>query len=60
GHQQRLPIISLSLKNMDRYTSNYGSYSDLYRCLPNEVKKFIEINISNNVNLIENYLFKLA
>lgn len=54
GHEQRLPIISLSLKTMDKYTSNYGNYFDLYRCLPNDLKKFIEDNISADISLSSN------
>lgn len=49
-----LPIISLSLKLMDRYTSNYSNYSELYRCLPKEVRNFIKTNISYNVDLRSN------
>ena len=30
GHEHDLPIVSLDLKSMDEYTSNYKSYDDLF------------------------------
>lgn len=56
------PIISLNLKDMDMYTSNYRNYNELLNSLPSEVLTFIkdelsyEINFDSNDNL-ENLFF---
>lgn len=45
GHEHNLPIVSLDLKSMDEYTSNYKDYYDLFNCLPNEITDFIKQNL---------------
>ena len=46
-----LPILSLDLKKMDEYTSNYVDYNDLFNSLPSEVKDYINEKLNNNVDL---------
>ena len=36
-----LPILSLDLRKMDEYTSNYSNYAELYNALPEEVNDYI-------------------
>ena len=36
-----LPILSLDLRKMDEYTSNYANYAELYNALPKEVNDYI-------------------
>ncbi len=57
GHVFMIPILSMGLKDMDKYTSNYNNCLTMYNCLPNELKTYIKSIISNKVNLDdENYL----
>ncbi len=57
GHNFELPIVSLNLKELDMYTSNYIDYVDLFNNLPIIVKSFIKnelgigIDFSNNDDL---------
>lgn len=45
GHEHNFPIISLELKKLDEYTSNYDDYLNLYGALPKEVKNYIRNNL---------------
>ncbi len=45
------PIISLSLKDMDLYTSCYKDSMDFFNNLPSEVKDFITQELSYEINL---------
>lgn len=45
------PIITLGLKDMDKFTANYEDEVSMFRCLPRNVKKYIEDNLSYNINL---------
>lgn len=58
GHEYELPIVSLSLRKMDIYTSNYKDYNDLFESLPIEMKNYIKDNLCNDVNgKLENNFF---
>jgi len=57
NHEHDLPIISLDLKTMDEYTSNYSDFNDLYNCLPIEFKDFIDNELSYNNDKKENNFF---
>ena len=58
GHKYELPIVSLSLRKMDIYTSNYKDYNDLFESLPIEMKNYIKDNLCNDVNgKLENNFF---
>ena len=48
------PIVSLALKQMDMYTSNYEDYLDLFNCLPVKVSNFIKHELSYGINLNNN------
>lgn len=54
GHEHNIPIITLDLKEMDKYTSNYKNCLDLYNCLPDMLKDFIKENLSYNIDLSNN------
>ena len=41
-----LPILSIDLRKMDEYTSNYSNYAELYNALPKEVNEYIVNNLS--------------
>ena len=49
GNEVDVPIVSLSLKDLDIYTSNYEDYDDLFENLPVDIKEFIkkEFDITN-------------
>ncbi len=50
GNELNYPIISLELKKLDEYTSNYDGYVSLYNSLPNEVKNYIKDNLGYEIN----------
>lgn len=50
-----MPIVSLSLKELDIYTSKYENYSDLFNALPEEIKSFITREF--DVNDLENKFY---
>lgn len=50
GHEHNFPIISLDLKSMDEYTSNYDGYMNLFNNLPNKVKEYIKNNLGYKIN----------
>lgn len=50
GHEHNFPIISLNLKSMDEYTSNYDCYKSLFNSLPNEIKKYIKDNLGSMID----------
>lgn len=54
GHEHDYPILSLSLKEMDGYTSNYKDYCDLFKSLPSKVSNFIIDNLSSGIDLNNN------
>lgn len=54
GHEHDFPMLSLSLKEMDIYTSNYKDYSDLFKSLPSKVSNFIRGNLSFGIDLNNN------
>lgn len=54
GHEHDFPMLSLSLKEMDIYTSNYKDYSDLFKSLPSKVSTFIMDNLSSGIDLTNN------
>lgn len=57
NHEHNLPIISLDLKTMDEYTSNYSDFNDLFNCLPKEVTDFINNELSHNIDKKSNNFF---
>ncbi len=54
GHEYDFPIISLPIKEMDAYTSNYKDYCDLFNSLPQEIKDYIKDNLSSGISLDKN------
>ena len=46
-----LPILSLDLRKMDEYTSNYSNYAELYNALPKEVNQYIVNNIAYGLDV---------
>lgn len=50
-HEKNMPIISLDLKSMDKYTGLYGCYVNLFESLPIKVRKFIIKEIDSKINL---------
>lgn len=61
NHEFIIPIISMDLKSMDKFTSNYKDESSMFACLPNELKKYIK-NISSKKtdfdNMFNNFILK--
>lgn len=58
GHEYNFPIVSLPLKKMDMYTSNYKDYNDLFESLPTKIKNYIKDNLCNDLNSkLENNFF---
>jgi hypothetical protein len=51
GHEHNVPIISLDLKTMDEYTSNFNGYLDLFNSFPERVVNFIKENLSYMIEL---------
>lgn len=49
-NEHNFPIISLDLKKLDEYTSNYDGYLSLFNSLPKEIKKYIKDNLGYMVN----------
>ena len=54
NHEHEIPIVSLDLKSMDEYTSNYKDYVSLLNYLPKDVVKFIKDELSYGINLDNN------
>lgn len=50
-HEKNMPIISLDLKSMDKYTGLYGCYVNLFESLPIKVKEFILKETDCKINL---------
>ena len=50
GHEHNLKIVSMDLKRLDEYTSNYIDYVQLFSYLPNEIKGVIYYIPKNNKN----------
>lgn len=54
GNNHDMPIVSLPLKELDKYTSNYEDYNELFDNFPEEIKEFINNNLLyKNKNLNE-------
>lgn len=53
GHEKNIPIITLDLKSMDKFTSRYESYVSLFNSFPFDVKKFIFEHMDNKLDLNE-------
>ena len=51
GYKFVIPIISMSLKDIDKYTTNYKDYLSMYKCLPSDLKKYISKITNNKMNL---------
>lgn len=45
GHEHNFPVISLDLKSMDYYTSNYDGYVSLFNALPKKIREYIKNNL---------------
>ena len=54
GHNHEVPILSLNLKELDMYTSNYIDYVDLFNNLPINVNSFIKTELGVNVDFENN------
>lgn len=50
GHEHVLPIISLSLNQMDEFTSSYNNYFELFNDLHFDSKNFIYENLCSGIN----------
>ena len=53
-HEHEIPIVSLDLKSMDEYTSNYKDYVGLLKHLPKEIYDFIKNELSYGINIDNN------
>ena len=51
GYEFIIPIISMNLKNIDKFTTNYKDYLSMYECLPNNLKKYIKEISGKKMNL---------
>lgn len=51
GHERELPIVTLSLRQMDELTSNYDNYLELFNALPFVAKNFITENLSSGIKI---------
>ena len=51
GHIFMIPILSMSLKELDKYTSNYNNCLSMYNCLPNELKIYAASITNGKINL---------
>lgn len=58
GHEHIYPIISLDLKSMDEYTSNYDGYVSLFESLPNEAKNYIKDNLGYMIDFKDENVLK--
>ena len=58
GHEHNLKIVSMDLKRLDEYTSNYVDYVQLFSYLPNEIKTYIKNNLGNNIDFNNNEKLK--
>ena len=54
GHTHEVPIVSLRLKNLDMYTSNYIDYVDLYNNFPISVATFIKQELGFGIDFESN------
>lgn len=54
GHNHEYPIVSLNLKDLDMYTSNYIDYVDLFNNLPINVNKFIKEELGCGIDFTNN------
>lgn len=50
GHEHNVPIISLNLRELDEFTSNFNNYLDLYNNLPVQLKTFLKNNLMNKIS----------
>ena len=56
GHEHNFPILSLDLKSMDEFTSNYDGYLELFNSLPTELKEYVKNNLCHMIDLNNNDL----
>lgn len=51
--EQRIlfPVITLNLKDMDKFTANYEDSISMFNCLPKSIKNYISENLSYNIDL---------
>ena len=54
GHNHEYPIVSLYLKDLDMYTSNYIDYVDLFNNLPINVNTFIKNELGCGIDFTNN------
>lgn len=54
GHYHKFPLVSLYLKTLDMYTSNYIDYVDLFNNLPVGVSTFIKNELGCDVDFTSN------
>lgn len=45
------PVITLNLKDMDKFTANYEDSISMFNCLPKSIKNYISENLSYNIDL---------
>ena len=58
GHDKKLPILTLCLKDMDKFTSKYNNYSDLFNNLYDDVKEFLLSETKNGINMYDDEALK--
>lgn len=56
GHEHDFAILSLDLKSMDEFTSNYDGYQELFDSLPAELKEYVKNNLCHMIDLNNNDL----
>ena len=54
GHYHKFPLVSLYLKTLDMYTSNYIDYVDLFNNLPVGVSTFIKNELGCDIDFTSN------
>ena len=54
GHEHTMKLVSLYLRSLDEYTANYKNFKELYSSLDDEIKYFIENELSHNIDLENN------
>lgn len=54
GHEHTIKLLSLNLKQLDEYTSNYKDFLELFNSLNDEIKIFIKEKLSYKIDLSNN------
>lgn len=60
GKEMNVPIVSLELKKMDEFTTNYNNSYELFNDLPKAVKKFLKEEFCFDVDFESNNYFFIS